>query len=405
MTQTRVKDQILALALALRKEDPEAALQRYQDILDQIPDRESEVGDPVEIRVIERSEPSTEEVDLRIEINEQVATSMRWPDQGATSVDCDHVPTHVAAVVAKPRDLINHLLRTVLEKAATDELTEKALLTAARFVTIPAGTEEMRRLQILTPHIRSKWPEAAENFESRVETATARGLMNRAHGMYLRNNDALLQGSTPASCIEHLCGTTITGLLRRHLEMRRADQAIKLVEGGLPASAAHLRVARENPDQRPRTSETEIHVGVGTTDEPTEETKQEYRVQLDEEARADDARTPSALSLNEAAPMMRPREIFTTLWQKLEKTLESEPKPSNRFAALLLRLLAEWMILPDAAGKNDPEPVFWEPPGMAPSDPSSVSRKCETVTRSNATEPCGWPTGKHATAGSSCNTA
>ena len=103
--------------------------------------------------------------------------------------------------------------------------------------------------------------------------------------------------------------------------------------------------------------------------------------------------------------MMRPREIFTTLWQKLEKTLESEPKPSNRFAALLLRLLAEWMILPDAAGKNDPEPVFWETTRQWPKRSVKRFQKVRDSTRSNATEPCGWPTGKHATAGSSCNTA
>ena len=356
------------LASAVNAQDKQKTWKAYEAILNRIPERRIDGPEPVAVEMASATGGHSDLVDVRI--------GRPGPEGGQTGEEghepfvCPDIPLEIAAVIARPAQLGPMLTKAASRRAENGLDPTNELATAGRFAAVPANESEAAAQRVLTPEIRMRWPEAAEEYEARVEAAIMRGHADCANGRYLKSHDPLLGGTTPEAYIEHVAPEHTIGQVRRYAEQGRWSEAIELAEGGPPGTAVHLRAAWRKADGAEggnpynRTTETlQLGVGLALASESGQSVTEEWTLKLQENPAAAGYRT---LTTRDAAPLMRPRELFTALWSALEGTLTQQVQVENQQAERILALLSEWMILPDPEGDKDSEPVFWEAPGLAP---------------------------------------
>ena len=356
------------LKQAVNEKNRNKAWKAHEAILNRIPEREIDAVGPIAVQVTDATSHKRELVDVQIRLPTPAGGNN--PEDPGTADVCRDIPLEVAAVIARPIELGQMLTEAASGKAKKGLDPTAELATAGQLTTVPANETEAAAQRVLTPEVRILWPEAAEEYERRIEAATMRNQADSANGRYLKSHDPLLGGRIPEAYIEHVAPEHTIAQVRRYAEQGRWTEATELAEGGPPATAVHLRAAWKKPDGTDhgnpyaRTTETlQLGLGLALASETGQGVTEEWTLDLVE-------RTPPTgdriLTPMDAAPLMRPRELFTALWSALEGTLTLQVRVDNQQAERILDLLADWMILPDPEGDNDHEPVFWEAPGLAP---------------------------------------
>ena len=356
------------LAASLKAASARGVLEAADAISDLIPECNSGGPPPVRVEIGGPDAVRGGKIDLRVVTGPPAAAGNREDEAADGAIECAGVPIEVAALVVAPSAMSGSIHEAVIAAATAGLATEGLLQTAARLVRVPENKADGERMRLITPAMRRDEPEATEEYERWLEAACLRGIADRADGRYLACHDPELGGVPPPAYVEHVSGEWTKTLLRRYVLEGRLGDAARLIAGAPPNAAPCLRAAwrrgKDNSGVNPyvhAATHATAPAGIGFRTEPGTQIRAETVVALDDEA----AKEPGAMDTAQAAALMRPRELFTLLWRGFEGALAAASSADNPRAAKLLGRLATWMIVPDER-TEDAEPVFCEPPGLAP---------------------------------------
>ena len=277
----------------------------------------------------------------------------------------------VAAEVIGANSLFGAITDGIVQDAREGRTSSEALLAAAKWLPVPGNEAEEKTGRILTPAMRRELPEATAEYERQFEWACTRARLDAIDGRYLRNHDPSFSGRDATAYVQHLAPIIARRMFRDMLGEKDRRGAADLAEGAAPSDNLWIRVAWQDARQeatvrpyRPAASEN-VSTPIGIApDEPTGE-------QIQATGWLAITGTPPAAgeggrwTIGEAAPLMRPRELFTAVWTGMEAGIRARQETGDKEIARVLTRLAEWMILPGPADEET-EPVLREAPGLAP---------------------------------------
>ena len=355
------------LAASLNGGSTDEVLEAAEAIADLVPECESGGPPPVRVEIGGPSPVRGAEIDLRVVIGDTPGDRRADEDGGAAAIECPGVEIGTAALVVPPAAMAERMHEAVIRTSTAGRSTGGMLRTAARLVRVPDDDADAERMRLITPGMRRDEPAAAEEYERWLEAAAFRGIADRADGRYLAAHDPALRGVPPTAYVEHVSSSWMRTLFRRYVLKGQCGEAAQLVAGAPPSAAPCLRAAWREADGKTRVNPYEqaalrctAPAGIGFRAEPGSEIRREATVDL-----CGSAGGAGCIGTGAAAALMRPRELFSLLWRAFEGALTSAASVDNPRAVGLLTELARWMIVPDER-VEDGEPVFCEPPGLAP---------------------------------------